>query len=56
MAKQDTRLPSSSGGIVSYNEAGNSKIQIPPGMVIVIVLVVMLIAILSQIFFGGGIT
>ncbi len=50
MAKDKIRMPSSMGGLVSYNDEYTSKIIFKPAYVIVFCIIVMIIAILLHTF------
>lgn len=53
MAKEDrVRLPSGTGGLVSYFDEYKSKIKASPSVVIAIILTVMIIIILLHVFGG----
>jgi len=54
MAKDNKiRMPSGQGGLTRYFDEYKSKIEITPGSVIVLSLVIMVIVIILH-FFGGG--
>jgi preprotein translocase subunit Sec61beta len=46
MAKENVRMPSSQGGLVSYSDEYKSSIMIKPHVVIILVLIVILIEIM----------
>lgn len=50
MAKDKIRMPSSMGGLVSYNDEYTSKIIFKPAYVIVFCIIILIIAILLHIF------
>ncbi len=50
MAKDKIRMPSSMGGLVSYNEEYHSKLIFKPAYVIVFCIIIMIIAITLHIY------
>lgn len=50
MAKEKTRMPMSTAGITTYFEEYRSKIELKPGHVIVLSIIVVLIVLALQIF------
>ena len=53
MASEQMRMPSGQGGLVRYFDEYKSKIEVSPGMVIIMCIVVMAIVILLN-YFGKG--
>ena len=53
MANEQIRMPSGQGGLVRYFDEYKSKIEISPGMVIVMCIVVMAIVIILH-YFGSS--
>ena len=50
MAEDRIRLPSSMGGLVSYNSEYDTKIKFKPGYVVVFCVIVLVIVIILEIY------